>query len=47
MNIVYRCCKALIENRRLDGMPQKLEVFRRANKISEAQYVELIAMLEE
>ena len=44
--MLYRTLKRLIERGMTDGMAEKLDIFFATNKITEAQYTELMAMLE-
>lgn len=43
--MLYRTLKRMIERGLTDGMAEKLDVFYAANKITEAQYTELIGLL--
>ena len=43
--MLYRTLKRMIERGRTDGMETKLDVFYAADKITEAEYTELISML--
>lgn len=43
--MLYRTLKRMIERGQTSGMAEKLDIFFAANKISEAEYLELIAML--
>lgn len=43
--MLYRTLKRMIERGQTDGMAEKLDIFFAANKISEAEYLELTAML--
>ena len=43
--MLYRTLKRMIERGQTDGMEEKLDIFFAANKISESEYTELIAML--
>lgn len=45
--MLYRTLKRMIEKNNIAGMAEKLDIFFAANKISEAEYTELTAMLEE
>lgn len=45
--MLYRTLKRMIERGATVGMEEKLDVFYAAGKISKAEYVELIGMLEE
>lgn len=45
--MLYRTLKRMIERGNIAGMSEKLDIFFAANKISEAEYTELTAMLEE
>ena len=44
--MLYRTLKRMIERGQTEGMQEKLDVFYAANRITEAQYTELSAMLE-
>lgn len=44
--MLYRTLKRMIERGNTDGMAEKLDIFFAANKLSEAEYQELTAMLE-
>lgn len=44
--MLYRTLKRMIERGNIAGMSEKLDIFFAANKISEAEYTELTAMLE-
>lgn len=44
--MLYRTLKRMIERGNIAGMSDKLDIFFAANKISEAEYAELTAMLE-
>lgn len=44
--MLYRTLKRMIERGNTDGMVEKLDIFFAANKLSEAEYQELTAMLE-
>lgn len=43
--MLYRTLKRMIERGNTEGMEKKLDIFFAANKISEYEYAELIAML--
>jgi hypothetical protein len=43
--MLYRTLKRMIERGQTEGMKEKLDVFREASKITEAEYTELITML--
>ena len=43
--MLYRTLKRMIERGQVDGMTEKLDIFFAANKITEAEYAELTAML--
>lgn len=45
--MLYRVLKRMIERGQTDGLSEKLDVFYAAGKISEAEYIELSAMLTE
>ena len=44
--MLYRTLKRMIERGQTEGMVEKLDIFFAASKISEAEYLELIGMLE-
>lgn len=44
--MLYRTLKRMIERGNTDGMAEKLDIFFAANKLTEAEYQELTAMLE-
>ena len=43
--MLYRTLKRLVERGQTAGLEEKLDIFFAAGKINEAQYTELIAML--
>lgn len=43
--MLFRTLKRMIERGQTEGMAEKLDIFFAANKISEAEYLELVAML--
>lgn len=43
--MLYRTLKRMIERGQTGGMEEKLDIFYASNKITEAEYTELIAML--
>ena len=43
--MLYRTLKRMIERGQTAGMEDKLDIFYAANKLTEAQYAELIGML--
>lgn len=43
--MLYRTLKRMIEKGNTSGMAEKLDVFYAANKLTEAQYKELTALL--
>lgn len=45
MIMLYRTLMRMIERGQTEGMEEKLDIFYAANKITEAEYTELIAML--
>lgn len=45
--MLYRTLKRMIERGKTDGLEPKIEVFYQANKLTEAEYNELISMLKE
>lgn len=44
--MLYRVLKRMVERGQTDGLPEKLDVFYAANKLTKAQYNELITMME-
>ena len=44
--MLYRTLTRLIELGRIDGLAEKLDVFYAVGKLSEAEYTELIGLLE-
>lgn len=45
--MLYRICKRLIERGQTAGLADKLDVFFAMNRITEAEYKELIELLED
>lgn len=45
--MLYRTLKRMIERGNTEGMEEKLDVFYAADKITQEQYNELVAMLKE
>lgn len=43
--MLYRTLKRMIERGNTEGMAEKLDIFYAADKLSEAEYVELTNML--
>ena len=43
--MLYRTLKRMIERGQTEGMEEKLDIFYAADKISEAEYLELKGML--
>lgn len=43
--MLYRVLKKLIETGQTDGLPEKIDVFYATGKLTEAEYVELVALL--
>lgn len=43
--MLYRTLKRMIERGQTDGMAEKLDIFFAADKITEAEYAELTALL--
>ncbi len=43
--MLYRTLKRMIERKQTEGIEQKLDIFYAANKITEAEYQELLGML--
>lgn len=44
--MLYRTLKRMIERGQTDGIAAKLDIFFAADKLTEAEYMELTAMLE-
>ena len=44
--MLYRTLKRMIERGQTDGMAEKLDIFYAADKLTEAQYTELVGMLD-
>ncbi len=44
--MLYRVLKRMIERDQTDGLAGKLDVFFAANKLTQEEYTELIAMLK-
>ena len=44
--MLYRTLKRMIERGQTAGMAEKLDIFFAADKLTEAEYMELTAMLE-
>ena len=45
--MLYRTLKRMIERGQTNGMEEKLDIFFAADKLTEAEYLELSAMLNE
>lgn len=45
--MLYRTLKRMIERGQTAGMVEKLDIFYAADKLTEAQYTELVALLNE
>lgn len=45
--MLYRTLKRMIERKQITGMADKLDIFFAADKLTEAEYQELTAMLDE
>lgn len=43
--MLYRVLKRLIENKQVDGMTEKLDIFYAANKLTKEEYEELVSLL--
>ena len=43
--MLYRTLKRMIERGQTSGMAEKLDIFFAANKLTEAEYLELVGML--
>jgi len=43
--MLYRTLKRMIQNGQTAGMAEKLDIFFAANKLTEAEYTELTALL--
>lgn len=44
--MLYRTLKRMIERGQTEGLEAKLDIFYAANKITEAEYSELVGMLK-
>ena len=44
--MLYRTLKRMIERGQTDGMESKLDIFFAVDKLSEAEYTELLGMLK-
>ena len=44
--MLYRTLKRMIERGQTSGMEEKLDIFYAANKLTEAQYSELMGLLK-
>ena len=44
--MLYRTLKRMIERGQADGMAEKLDIFFAADKLTEAEYIELTEMLK-
>ena len=44
--MLYRTLKRMIERGNVSGMEEKLDIFFAANKLTEAEYTELVAFLK-
>lgn len=44
--MLYRTIKRMIERGNTDGLAEKIDIFFAAGKLSEAEYTELVAMLQ-
>ena len=47
MAVLYSTCKRMIERGKLDGMSTKLDIFYAASKLTDSEYAELTALLNE
>ena len=45
--MLYRTLKRMIQRGQTDGMAQKLDIFFAADKLSQSEYRELTALLED
>lgn len=45
--MLYRTLKRMIERKQTAGMAEKLDIFYAADKLTEAEYQELTALLDE
>ena len=43
--MLYRTLKRMIQRRQVSGMAEKLDIFFAADKLTEAEYTELTALL--
>lgn len=44
--MLYRTLKRMIERGQTDGLEEKIDIFFAANKLTESEYQELIAMFK-
>lgn len=44
--MLYRTLKRMIERGQINGLEEKIDIFFAANKLTESEYQELIAMLK-
>ena len=44
--MLYRTLKRMIERGQTDGLEEKIDIFFAANKLTESEYEELVAMLK-
>lgn len=44
--MLYRTIKRMIERGNTDGLAEKIDIFFAAGKLTEAEYTELVAMLQ-
>lgn len=44
--MLYRTLKRMIERGQTDGLEEKIDIFFAANKLTESEYQELVAMLK-
>lgn len=45
--MLYRTLRRMIERGNLQGMAEKLDIFYAANKLTETEYLELVALLDQ
>ena len=45
--MLYRTLKRMIERGQTEGMSEKLDIFYAADKLTQAEYLELLALLAE
>ena len=43
--VLYKTIKRLIENAQTDGLPEKVDIFHTAGKLTDEQYAEIVGLL--